>query len=141
MYFKTLASRKIYSLYTWSYIFGRCSTKSVTAKNCAIKHKKRPPTNDWSELHEGILPWWHRGPPFVFQVKRIINLRDKSTYYRNKVRKRTHWAYYWRWVVSPLAATTVEAIAMALRAHHPTSDVRMCPEGTPVLLSLNSDVP
>ena len=79
MYFETVTKRRLYSIYTWSYIVGRCDTKSVTAKRSAIKHKQRPATDEWSDLHEGIVQPWKMGPPFISQLKHlVVNLRDRK---------------------------------------------------------------
>lgn len=76
MYFEMATKRRLYSVYTWSFIVGRCVTNCVTKKNNATKHKQRPATDEWSDLHEGIVQQWKMGPPFFSQLKRlIVNLR------------------------------------------------------------------
>ena len=55
----------------------------------------------------------------------------KGMYYRKKVKIRTHWTYYWAWVISSKAAVIVETVAMALRTQQPTADVRTYSQGVP----------
>jgi len=79
MYFEAVTKRRLYSVFTWSYIVGRCTTKCVTKNISKVKQKSRPATDEWSELHEGIVQPWKAGPPLFSFVRRlIVNLRDRG---------------------------------------------------------------
>lgn len=65
MYYRTLTNSRTYSLFTWSYITGRCATKLVTKINSAIKQKKKPSNKDMSEDYQGSVQPWSNGPPSI----------------------------------------------------------------------------
>ena len=79
MYFETVTKRRLYSVYTWSFMCSPCITNNSNRKNSAIKNKKKPATIDMSEDYQGIVQPWSNGPPLVSFVRRlIVNLRDRG---------------------------------------------------------------